>query len=383
MKEFVRLRARWLGFACLLHVLLPAGVAAHDADTSLTRIRLGDSRMEVEITLDLLTAARLAPLVGSSSALDRTAPSQITRSAFDGQAAGIRRWLEDHVRIAIDGNEVGLGDASGLAWEADSDLRDSSTWAQDLVVFQWQRDVDGLPEEIALLYEVWPEIGFSHRNLTVLEEAWQDPVEIPFSPDAAEYVYFPREPPPVLDQVARFVVLGIEHIFIGFDHILFLAGLVVIARRRSLLGLVTAFTIGHSITLGLATTGLVELPGRWVEVAIAATIVWVAVENLLQAKPRHRARLAFFFGLVHGFGFAEVLGELALPFGGLLRALFSFNLGVEAGQIAILIVLWPISAWLARTTRARLWQQLVSVLIGLAGMGWLIDRLAGTNYMPI
>lgn len=359
--------------------VLPGVAGAHDADTSLTRLRLAEDRLEIEITLDLLTAARLAPL----AVRDDGENPRITEETFRAHAEDLTRWLAARVRLAVDRNETGLGEPQAALWQAESTTRAPDTWPQDLVLFRWSLPLDTTPGEIALLYEIWPAIGVSHRNLTVLQQDWQDPIEIPFGPEDAEYVWFPGETPPLIEQILRFTKLGVEHIFIGTDHILFLVGLMVVARLRSLIGIVTAFTIGHSLTLALATTGLVELPGRWVEVAIAATIVWVAAENIWRQNPRHRPLLTFFFGLVHGFGFAEVLSALDLPPSGLFRSLLGFNLGVEIGQVAILIVLWPLFAWIARRPRARLWQQCISAAVGVAGLGWLIDRLAGTTYMPV
>ena len=371
------------GFAILAALLLwPGPLRAHDADTSLTRLRLSDAELRVEITLDLLTAARLAPLITRATSGPRDAP-EITQSSFREHHATLRRWLAHRVRLAVDQEETGLGYPLEAEWLAESPARSADTWPQDLVVFRWELPLKTRPGEIALLYETWPEIGVSHRNLTVLEQDWQDPIEVPFGPDDAEYLWFPGETPSFVGQALRFGKLGVEHIFIGLDHILFLVGLMVVARIRELIGIVTAFTLGHSLTLALATTGVVALPSRWVEVAIAATILWVAAGNILREHPRHRPLLTFFFGLVHGFGFAEVLAGIGLPASGLFRSLLGFNLGVEVGQLAIVVVLWPATAWVARRAHARRWQQAISAAVGLAGLGWLIDRLAGTAFMPI
>ena len=142
-------------------------------------------------------------------------------------------------------------------------------------------------------------------------------------------------------QLASFFRLGVEHIFLGYDHILFLLSLIVVCKFGELVKIVTSFTVAHTITLVLATLLDVQLPGRFIETAIAATIVYVAAENFWIEHDARRWRLTFAFGLIHGFGFAGVLRELGLPTVGLVRSLVAFNVGVEAGQLAIVLVLFP------------------------------------------
>lgn len=187
--------------------------------------------------------------------------------------------------------------------------------------------------------------------------------------------------------VKTFVPSGIEHILIGPDHVLFLIGLLLLGGSVwTLAGIVTAFTIGHSITLSLAALDLVSLPSRLVEPAIALSIVFVGVDNLLVSRARATAAapardirpwVAGAFGLVHGFGFASVLKELSLPPGALGWSLFSFNLGVEIGQLAIVIVV--ASALIAiRRRDARLERRLAwagSIGVVLAGSYWFVERV--------
>ncbi|MFN9915206.1 MAG: HupE/UreJ family protein, partial [Pirellulaceae bacterium] len=138
----------------------------------------------------------------------------------------------------------------------------------------------------------------------------------------------------------------------------------------------------HTITLILATLEIIQLPGRLVETAIAATIVYVALENLWIRDTSQRWLLTFVFGLIHGFGFAGVLRELGLPTSGLVRSLLSFNVGVEAGQLAMVAGLYPALRWLHRWRYGLVCQQIISVLIALCGLGWLIDRALDLGWMP-
>ena len=138
----------------------------------------------------------------------------------------------------------------------------------------------------------------------------------------------------------RYVVFGFEHILPrGLDHVLFVLGLYFGARRlRTLLGLVTGFTVAHSVTLGLAAFGLVRVPAVVVEPLIALSIAWIGIENLSPRlrDGRHRLALVFAFGLLHGLGFAGALRELATPRGSYLAALVGFNVGIELGQLAVI-----------------------------------------------
>ena len=150
---------------------------------------------------------------------------------------------------------------------------------------------------------------------------------------------------------------GVWHIWIGFDHILFLVSLLlpvvlIDSLRRvgaDVVKVVTAFTVAHSITLSLAAFGTVQLPGRWVESAIAASVAIAALNNLFPVVQGKRWIAAFVFGLVHGFGFASVLADLGLPSGAMAAGLLGFNLGVEIGQLAIVAVFLPL-AYLARAS---------------------------------
>ena len=150
-------------------------------------------------------------------------------------------------------------------------------------------------------------------------------------------------PPTFMETTKRFVVAGIEHIFIGFDHIAFLVALLLWARRLwSVIKIVTAFTIAHTITLTLATLDIVTLPSVFLEAAIAASIIYVAAENFFRREIESRWLVTFFLGLVHGFGFASVLKEFGLPDNALVTALAMFNVGVEIGQIATVGIALPV-----------------------------------------
>lgn len=179
-----------------------------------------------------------------------------------------------------------------------------------------------------------------------------------------------------LASIGAFVQMGVMHIFTGYDHIAFLLGVVLMGGTfKSILKIVTAFTVAHSITLGLATLGLVSMPSRIVESGIALSIMYIALENVFFKSFDRRWMVTFFFGLVHGFGFASALGEIHLSRSLLATALFSFNLGVELGQVVIVALLLPGLWLLARQKYNVAVVRCASVVIFFLGSFWLWQRL--------
>jgi hydrogenase/urease accessory protein HupE len=174
-----------------------------------------------------------------------------------------------------------------------------------------------------------------------------------------------------------FFKMGIEHILTGYDHLVFILGLVLArARLRSLLTIITAFTVAHSITLALSVLGVWAPTPRIIEPAIALSIAYVGVENFFVKDASKRWRITFPFGLIHGFGFAGALQEIALPRSAIPTALVSFNLGVEAGQLAVLALVLPLILFL----RGKTWFEprgvrVVSGAVALAGGVWFVSRV--------
>ncbi len=180
-----------------------------------------------------------------------------------------------------------------------------------------------------------------------------------------------------LEVAGRFGLLGVEHIWTGYDHLLFLFALLLAAPSlRAMLLIVTGFTVAHSITLSAAALGLVHISPAWVEPAIAASIVFVGVENFWRPPPGRRTAVTFGLGLIHGFGFASMLTDLGLPRAQLVTALVSFNGGVELGQGAIVLLLLPI---LLRLRRWPSWERrfvpVLSGLVVIAGAVWFMQRV--------
>jgi hypothetical protein len=221
-----------------------------------------------------------------------------------------------------------------------------------------------LQMKYSLLYDVDP----SHRGLV----QWSAPGStvaqaLVFATESAQQA-LALQPQGPWETLRQYVVEGVWHIWIGFDHILFLLALLlpaVLVRTATggwraapslrpvltdVLRVVTAFTVAHSITLALAAFDVLNPPSRWVESVIAASVVLAALNNLYPVIREGRWKLTFVFGLVHGFGFASALKDIGLTQGGLALPLFGFNLGVELGQLAIVAIFVAV-VWTLRDTR--------------------------------
>jgi hydrogenase/urease accessory protein HupE len=205
--------------------------------------------------------------------------------------------------------------------------------------------------------------------------------------NAGETMLYPQNPPLDLTQpmettaqlMKKFFEAGVEHIVTGYDHLCFLFALILWASRVwPVVKIVTAFTISHSITLSLAALNIFTLPSALTEALIAASIVFVAAENYFSRDVDNRWRNTFLFGFIHGFGFASALTEMGVPQAGVLPALAAFNIGVEAGQIAIVMAVMPILFAIDRVTGGKRDQRLVyavSGVIALAGAFWFLQRI--------
>jgi hydrogenase/urease accessory protein HupE len=225
-----------------------------------------------------------------------------------------------------------------------------------------------------------------HRTTLTLKDADEKVLRTQILTSANNFLEMPVVGSPsaaTADQPSSFwsfLKLGLEHILTGYDHLLFLFGLLLACRRFSTaVRIITCFTLAHSLTLGLAALNVVSLPGLIVEPLIAASIVFVGIENIVRRdEPRWRWALTFVLGLVHGFGFAGALKEAGLGSNGpaLLVPLFSFNFGVELGQVAVAALLLPILWKLSgNSVFEKYGRTALSAAIALAGLYWFVTRL--------
>lgn len=344
-----------------------APLLAHAINTSMTHIWVSSERLRVQITIGEKDLLRYG--------LDTNGDGYLWRDEMEAGIDTAFAHIEPGLEILLDGAAAGLEREKGRV-RLDTD-RDQ---VMDLFfVFPLDRQ----PSKLVLGNTFFKGFDPDHRNLIKLVAANQPLQQAVFTPSHTRQEFIIGEDVSIIKQVFDFTVLGVEHIFVGYDHIMFLLALIVLGGSLgNLVKIVTAFTVAHSITLILATLDIVSLPGKWVEVGIALTIAYVALENLWAKDAGHRWKLTFVFGLVHGFGFANVLRDLGLPTEGLVASLLAFNIGVELGQVTIVALLFPLTVWLSRQAYQQKAVRAVSAVIFLFGVGWAVERIFEFEYMP-
>jgi hydrogenase/urease accessory protein HupE len=372
-----------------LLVLAPGVLRAHDAGLSSADARLTADTLEVIVAYDLNDVRRMLPssaILGTDSSDHtivnaQTELQQLATLLVEVRAGETALAARDTVIEFTPGDHLGFRytyarPADGTIAFRFPNLGALSSTHREVFTF---RDEAGAVRLTRLLSAETPSIEVA-RTLTVPIPVTPAPVAAAVS--AAAPAPTPpsatAEPPTV--GFRAFLVLGVEHIWTGYDHLLFLFGLLLVcASFRSIVAIITCFTVGHSVTLVLATFDVVNISPAIVEPLIAASIVFVGVENLLRRgqAPRGRPALTLAFGLIHGFGFASVLRDLGVGSDGRGYAmpLFSFNLGVELGQLAVAAIVLPI-VWRLRKNPVFLRRgvPVLSALIAAAGFWWLIER---------
>jgi hydrogenase/urease accessory protein HupE len=272
-------------------------------------------------------------------------------------------------------SHIGIRGADGAACagKVDPGPRDTSFWV--LVVTHW--NCGAVPGN--LVYR-------ADQLLQAMTPGSQEPVAIKRGTDSAYLLLDRAHPtldlsaalPSLVQVITRYLLAGIEHILTGYDHIAFLAAIILWAQRPwPVVKIITAFTLSHSVTLSLAVLGIAALPSALTEAAIAASIVYVAVENFFSRDIGRRWRYAFLFGFIHGFGFASGLKEMGLPNGAVVPALAAFNLGVECGQVTIVLMFVPLISVVDRITSGIRSMKVVyggSGVIACLGAYWFLVR---------
>jgi hypothetical protein len=320
--------------------------------------------------------------------LDRNSDGRVDWGELRGRAAEIDAWASSRLALTSSRNACPL-----RVTDHEVDHHSDGGYLVLVIRAECASRIEALDVDYSLLFD----IDAQHRGLLKLESG--SVVSAVFA-ETHRRQSFTLAAPSALAQLRGYVADGIEHIATGFDHLLFLVALLlpsVLARRgarwepvdrfpavlRSVAGTVTAFTLAHSITLSLATLSIVSLPSRLVESAIALSVVLTALDNIWPILPRRRWQVAFVFGLLHGFGFASVLVDLGLPPASLALSLLGFNVGVEIGQLALVLLLVPL-AYLVRDTRfyPRVGVSAASAVIAIVAGGWLVERSLDLKIMP-
>ena len=355
-------------FLALLFSLLPfQQVTAHDPGLSSLAIRAGANTLEATLTLAVRDAAQLTELDADHDGI--VTQVEFARSRSELEAAVARQVL-----VAADAKVLKIQSIrSHLDEKNNAEVR-LDFGPVSFSSLEIQSNVLGsLPRGHRQYLQVQDSAGETVSEKLLSAAADRATVEF----TATDANVSTRE---IGSSFANFLILGVKHILTGYDHLLFLLGLLVVVQGFfSSLRIITSFTIAHSITLAAATFNLAQIPSRIVEPLIAVSIVFVGAENLLRSGvPKARQLVTFGFGLIHGFGFASVLREMGIGAGtgGVALPLLSFNVGVELGQIMVAAVALPI-IWKLRASPVFMvrWVPACSAAVVLLGSFWFVERV--------
>jgi hydrogenase/urease accessory protein HupE len=352
----------------VLFSLLPLQkTAAHDPGLSSLAVRPCRNNLEVTLTLAVRDAAQLAEL-------DEDHDGIVTQAEFAQTRSQLEAAVASQLFIAVDGK---IAKDNSIHSRLDGNNNVEVCLNFHAIGFSsleiQSKMLAFLPLGHRQYLQIQNSLGETIFEQLLSAAADRATVQMPHTNSSTAMFEAARS-------FANFLSLGVKHILTGYDHLLFLFGLLLVAGGFfSSLGIITSFTIAHSITLAVATLQLVQIPSRIVEPLIAASIVFVGIENLLRGDiPNARRMVPFGFGLIHGFGFASALREAGIGSGtgGIVLPLFSFNLGVELGQIMVAALALPI-IWKLRETPMFIarWAPACSAAVVLLGSFWFVQRV--------
>ena len=355
VKRFTR---RLVGLLVVLGVASP--LSAHPAPFSFVDLHIHPASLDIEVVIHAFDVAYELGIDPPSRALDPDVLGPGTQR--------LAALLRDRLHILVDGRPLPLD-----MWSVAEALPERQS-----VRLRAQADLGRPPGVIDVSAILFP-YDEAHQTFLNFYDDGDLTSQAILGGEQTRNEYFVGSRQGTLAVIRKFVPEGVHHILIGPDHLLFLVGLLLLGGSvRRLLTVITGFTVAHSVTLALAVLNIVSPPGRVVEPIIALSIVYVGVDNLMVRGGRDmRVWIALVFGLIHGFGFASVLQEMGLPSGALGWSLFSFNLGVEMGQITVAVVV--ASALMALRARSdvagRRFAVAGSIVVMAAGTFWFIQRV--------
>jgi hydrogenase/urease accessory protein HupE len=353
-----------LSIALLLGLLLSLALAipsqAHWADLAVADIQIRDRAVEISLTIP----------TGLVDRFDDDKNRQLSTLEINKHQGDLQVFFNQKIRLTSAGQlQSKLTVRSTLVKNSQPNLiANPDTHSNLLLQYLWVEPLI----QLQMNYDLFlPGVNTARCLAQVFRDGKVD--NIVFTPTAKNAALIDA---PILQQISSFVELGIEHIFTGYDHILFLVSLLMLGGGlRYLVKVVTAFSISHSITLTLAVLNIVSVPSRWVEIAIALSIAYIAAENLCCKQPNlARWQLAFGFGLIHGLGFSSALQELELPRSNLAASLLSFSAGIEIGQISIVLLTYLCLSYLRKFPWDLTIRRLISSGVIVMSLIWFWER---------
>jgi hydrogenase/urease accessory protein HupE len=345
---------------CLILVLLIAPAQAHPAPFSYLDLRLSQGQLEGALVVHVIDLAHDLDMTPAAALFNLT--------LAESKREAILNLLQSRLSLTADGRPLQM-----------ELLRIEPLLEREAMALHLRFPINASLGLLNIQCALFPYDPQHQTFLNIYEKDSLTHQEM-FNKDHTAFDYFTGSRQGALAVVKKFIPAGVYHIFIGPDHILFIVGLLLMGGSLlRLLTIVTAFTLAHSVTLTLAALEIASPPARLIEPAIALSIVYVGIDNLMVGKTGWDARvlIAFFFGLAHGFGFANVLREFGLPSQALGWSLFSFNFGVEIGQVCIVVVVASLLSALRNRNKVMGERVAIigSVIVILAGSYWFIQRV--------
>jgi fluoride ion exporter CrcB/FEX len=345
------------GFLMVLSLALPS--QAHWADLAVADIQVKAQDVEINLTIP----------TGLLEQFDDDKSKQLSAAEITKHQPELQKFLDEKVILKVAGekpteSKVGFGASSDLP----SNLNVApGTHSSLLLTYHWPQSVN----QLQMNYDLFvPGVNTARCLVQVSRGNQLD--NLVLTPNNNNVALIDA---PLGQKVVSFMGLGIEHIWTGYDHILFLISLLMLGGElRYLLKVVTAFSLSHTFTLTLAALNIVSFPSRWVEIIIALSIAYIAAENIWQKEAKARWQLAFGFGLIHGLGFSSALQELELPRTNLITSLASFSVGIEIGQFAIVLGVYSALWFLRKSAWDLKVRQLISAGVIVMSLIWFWER---------
>jgi HupE / UreJ protein len=346
-----------LGLLIVLSLATPS--QAHWADLAVADIQIKEQDVDLNLTIP----------IGLITQFDDDKNQQLSDAEITTHKRDLREFFNDKVRLTASGEQPAtLTIKSTLTKKLPSNLIAApDTHSSLLLQYHWTEPI----EQLQMHYDLFVPGVSTARCLAQVFRAGQVD-NLVFTPDSQNAALIDA---PILQKISSFIGLGVEHIWTGYDHILFLVSLLMLGGELGyLLKVVTAFSLSHSVTLFLAALNIISVPSRWVEIAIALSIGYIASENLWRKQPKARWQLAFGFGLIHGLGFSSALQELDLPRTNLVTSLASFSVGIELGQFAIVLAAYFALAYLRQFPWELTARRLISAGVIVMSAIWVWER---------
>jgi hydrogenase/urease accessory protein HupE len=343
----------------LLFLLVYAQVTfAHDPGLSSAEVVLNEKGVDISITFALQDTESFAPM-------DKDGDAEVSNEEREASKPEVAALIAKELEVTLNNQNVKPFEIENVTFDAQNNAH---------LLFHYQPTATSLKMQLSFLNK----LADGHKQVVTIKDSAGKNLNEKMLTQQDNVIELNLAAGESSSMFKDFFVLGIEHILTGYDHLLFLFALLIVTHRFwSAFGIITFFTIAHSITLAIAGMNLLTIPSTIVEPLIAASIVYVGVENLIVKEPKGRKYLTFAFGLIHGFGFAAVLQEMNITSieSGILVPLFSFNLGVESGQLIVTSLALPIIWWLhTKALIEKYFVPVCSTIVCLAGGFWLIER---------